>query len=235
MQKFVLIGMPRVGSNFVVGMLNRHPDILCHYELANPSSVIGPMAAASVLTQEFRERDPVGFVQAAFDSGRAKKAVGFKIFGGDVSAICQYVLDEQEIRKLVITRPNLLAAFSSQKIALKTGVWGARSKDDLHSPKIPFDRVEFEHYRSYAEHFFEGVRKKLLLSGQNYLEIFYDRLHDSEQKKSIFSFLKVDVPKDPSFDSLKQNTPNLLERFSNPGDAARHLVSIGRESWSKET
>jgi LPS sulfotransferase NodH len=231
MQKFVIVGMPRVGSNFIVGMLNRHPDILCHYELANPSSVIGPMAASYVLTQNFRDSDPMGFVSAAFEVGSSKKAVGFKIFGGDVSVICEYVLKESQIKKILISRPNILAAFSSQKIAIETGIWGARTKDDLSSITVAFDISEFEHYRTYAEGFFNGVRKELAQTGQDHLEIFYDFLHSSDQKSSIYSFLGVDIPAQSGFDSLKQNSPRLLDRFSNPQEVASYIADIGKEAW----
>lgn len=235
MRRFVLIGMPRTGSNYIVGMINRHPQVLCHYELANPSAAIGPMWNQDRLTFERRNADPIRFLADSFSAPEGKSAVGFKIFFGDIKPIVDYVMADSSIAKIFISRANLLAAFSSQEIALVTNKWGARSADDLEHVQIEFDAARFQHYMQYAGETYHMMKSLAYERGHEILDICYERLHDSAQKLAIFRFLDVPCPVDASFSSLKQNDSNILLRFSNPDLVTRHLCSIGHPEWAEES
>lgn len=232
--RFVLMGMPRTGSNYIVGMLYGHPNVLCHYDIANPNAVVGPMWNQDRLTFERRNADPIRFVADSFDPPVGKSAVGFKIFFGDFEPIVDYVMEHSSIAKIFISRANLLAAFSSQQIALVTSKWGARSANDLERVQIEFDVASFQHYMQYASEAYQSIKSLAYDRGHETLDVCYERLHDSSQKLAIFRLLGVPCPVDASFTSLKQNDSNILRRFSNPYLVTRHLCSIGHPEWAYE-
>ena len=37
--RFVVLAVPRVGSNYLCSLLNSHPEILCHHELFHPKGI----------------------------------------------------------------------------------------------------------------------------------------------------------------------------------------------------
>ncbi|MBV6633220.1 MAG: hypothetical protein KI792_09340 [Alphaproteobacteria bacterium] len=236
--KFVLISVARTGSNYIVGMLNKHPDCHCHFEIANPSQVVGaeggPVTTNRPLTREFRDEDPVGFTNAAFDTKKPFAAVGFKIFGGDVPEIVQFALKSKDIKKIVLRRDNLLASYSSMTIAMANGVWRAKEKSDLRETKVEFIPEKFDHYRNVTSQFYQRVEHQLSSEGQEFLKLSYSKLRDPEQAQALFRFLNLAEPASPEADLLRQNSKDMLERFSNPAVVQTHMRDIGQEDWMSE-
>lgn len=232
--KFVLVSVARTGSNYIVGMLNKHPQVLCHYEIANPSYVIGPMAHQDILTGGLRQNDPDEFLNVAFSAPKKEKAVGFKIFGGDVEHIVNRVMKDSSVRKIILSRKNRLASFSSMKIAEKTGQWGVRPGEDILKTKVHFCKEEFFDYLTKLEDFYENLRVDLNARNQEFLEVFYENLKGERQNQDIFNFLGVDMPCDFVFDSKKQNGHNIIERFENQNDAIDCLRQLGKLDWNYE-
>ena len=215
-------------------MLNRHPQVLCHYEIANPSAVLGPMWNQQRLTLEQRGADPNRFVADAFSAPEGKTAVGFKIFFGDSQPIVDQIMADSGVAKIFISRDNLLAAFSSQEIALATNKWGARTAEDLENVQVEFVVQRFEHYREYSTDSYLMMKDLVAHRGNQILNISYMRLHDPIQKAEIFRFIGLSQPKDAGFDSLKQNGSDIMNRFSNPDLVIEHLHRIGHPDWANE-
>jgi len=67
--RFVIFAAPRTGSNLLCGLLNAHPDILCHHGLFNPGGVHWARDRRGSGGVADRDRDPVAFLDSVWASG----------------------------------------------------------------------------------------------------------------------------------------------------------------------
>ena len=82
MQRFVVLAVPRTGSNLLCTLLNSHPEILCHHEVFNPQGIFLALSHRDQV-QQFgdmtdRDQEPLAFLESVWDSGANHRCVGFK-------------------------------------------------------------------------------------------------------------------------------------------------------------
>ncbi len=213
--RFVIVSIPRTGSNFLCGGLNGHPEVLCHFELFHRERVYAWWELQEELGDlSARNADPKGFLARVWSLNRGKKAVGFKIFLGHDRAALKAVLADTGVKKVLLRRRNRVKTFVSELVAAATGQYQRLAR--FHGPPPPPPRVQVD-VGALKEHvelrgrFFADVEEKLRSTDQTFLDLTYEDLFAGpEALSSILRY--VGVRDDPSLfqgRDLKQNPDDL--------------------------
>lgn len=192
--RFVIFAAPRTGSNLLCGLLNGHPDILCHHGLFNPGGVhlardradlipvLGGMAA--------RDADPVGFLSRVWAAGGPVGAVGFKMNRGECAVAERLLLDDPSILKILLRRQNRVRTFVSEEIARFTGAWESYAGSVL--PPVPSLHIPPDALMRHAElnaAYYARAEAAMRASGQEWLETDYESLAASQELGRILARL----------------------------------------------
>ena len=155
---FVILYLPRMGSNFLAGKLGTHPNVVCHHELFNPEGVhqslavrYGESTSFELPPIEARDRDPIFFLKAVFSKRFGASTVGFKIGYSPFAEVFLGLLLNKRIKTIHLTRTNLLETFVSWKIADQTKSWinfANEKNEDLSN--IQTVKVDVEEFKRYA-------------------------------------------------------------------------------------
>ena len=109
LQRFVIIGLPRSGTTYLMTLLNSHRDVVCYGERFNPYGVIDQSdqddSHDAILT---RDKDPLGHMQALYAKAEQStvSAAGFKFMLGHNLAVLRGLQADPKIRILYIWREN---------------------------------------------------------------------------------------------------------------------------------
>src|SRR5262249_6229014 len=127
--RFCIVATPRTGSNFLCGVLEGVPGVICHYELFNPlgTFVDHRLTADVPPSVEDRDADHLAFLsfveQLTTNRFPETRAIGFKLFVSHSEAVLDHVLAAPAYRIVVLARANKLAQYSSALIATRAGRW----------------------------------------------------------------------------------------------------------------
>ncbi|PKN13223.1 MAG: hypothetical protein CVU69_02665 [Deltaproteobacteria bacterium HGW-Deltaproteobacteria-4] len=241
--KFVIIANPRTGTNHFIDLLNSHPNISCHREVFHRHSVYLLEGTRDDLFEK-RNHDPVAFLHELYNSSPTQ-ACGFKIFMGHDDVVLNTVLQDPEIKKIILYRPNFLAVYSSDMIAEAEQRYlifdqtqdridsGIRDKART-SAKAVFDRTQFEmRWRDYHSHY-QKVVKVLNETNQVYLFMTYDDYINEGLFRRVFPFLGLAQPEQVQTRMKKMNSSDILSRFANPDEVRDYLTETGILHWAHE-
>lgn len=199
---FVVLAYQRTGSNMLVrNFLNKHPEILMHFELFNEKAIYtqsNPGVTTSGAIRDIaairaRDRDPASFLSRTI-SGGAASTVGFKLFPEHVQdeEFVERLLADRRIRKVVLRRENGLACLTSIVRASVTGRYIHKSHDDIAIHLSPKDvQAWYEGYDRY----YSFLRDRL--AGQRYEEITYEAVvaNHKEALAPVYELLGLASPK----------------------------------------
>ena len=183
---------------------------------------------------ELRRSDPREFLRRVFRNDHGGKHVGFKIFNGHNNEIMNELIADTSVKKVVLFRPNLLAVYSSSRIAHKIGERVIKTPRESQ-PLVRFEPKKFIRYcRKYAA-FYRDVLQRLESGRQAFHFLNYETINDPTLFAAMVVFIGADPAKatlEPA--SVKQNSSELLKRFSNPEEVEELLRSEGRLNWLYE-
>lgn len=238
---FVLLSVGRTGTNFLISKLLSTNQIVFGWEPFNktflgygiPDCLSVPQDVASRLNNSaFRDNDPDGYITYCAGltgsfNGTKVKSSGFKIFPAHNSDVYWKMTRDTRFRVLVLERRSILAVYSSLEIAKKTKVWIV-SKDNKQDKgkqiKTTFIPADFENFSMKYKNNFKDTLINLQQAGVEYRHYYYeDLVRDPACFPSILDFLKIESEATGETWVTKQNDPNVLNRFSNPGDALPYL------------
>lgn len=229
MTRFVILAVPRTGSNLLCTLLNSHRQILCHHEVFNPQGVFaahdyrGPALDIHSLSE--RDRDPLAFLDRVWQTAADSHTVGFKWTRGQNEDVLRSVVNDGGIKKLVLSRRNRIKTFVSEMIARETQQWEVYSTDDLTTPRprIQVDMGELLKYIAVNQRFYHDLSGALSGAGQPHLTIDYEMLFHSGVQKQILEFLDVAVEVPLRTSSVKQNPVQLRDSIVNFGELEASL------------
>lgn len=235
MVKFIVYGIPRVGSNYFISKLNQHPEIICHYEIFHKNEIYYGFEDKNIkvnTTWDLKERDqaPYKFLNFIWENNYKNKAVGYNIFPNQNDKIVEESAKDTNIKKIILKRKDILKNFISLKIAMKTQVWS--SKDTQNKPvvkdkRIIFDKNEFKKYVFNMNKFYSNLENNIALNGDDYLVIYYEDFIANKQEtlQKVFNYLdiqEVDLfTKEEKF--TKQNSDSLEDLILNYQDLTDFL------------
>ena len=244
--RFVIVASPRTGSSHLVTLLSAHPDILCSGNSLHPKHVwlSWPRTdlTASVKSElaDLRERDSDAFLERLYTSGYGRSHVGFKIFNGQNNAALRRLLENPEIRKIILYRKNVLANFASALAARSSKKWSVKEGRPLPPPPaVHFDEQEFVGFHNKYVAFYQEVLGRLNHNSQPFHFIDYLDINEPLLFAGLVSFIGADParlssPSPVRAAHTKQNSPDILSRFLNSADVASFLDRYGLQHWARE-
>ncbi|QUJ76004.1 sulfotransferase [Sulfitobacter albidus] len=237
MKRFVILGLPRSGSTYLMTLLNAHRDVICTGEQFNPYAVIsdGPPDDSHDAVMG-RDRDPVAHMKAVFDQAEIKGVAcgGFKYMIGHNIKILQEIASDPEIAIINIWRENKLAQVSSLIKAANNKKWAQTKADDHVTRKIVATPRQISHrWHEYAT--FDHLIAMWLDGLPNpkvrfeYREMFRDGFEDG-----LCDFLGVARQKRLKSPLVKQSSNAILDRFEDPNPIRYYFTQAGLAHWLED-
>ena len=196
-KSFVVLTERRSGSNFLVLLLNQHPQILCHSELFDskecwmePSTRF--FKPGNLVIRLLKNIFPVTFLR--FLLNEKNEISGFKIFSDHNSKVLNYLFIKNEIKIIILKRRNFLKREISEQVARKTGTWIQFSENN-NVEDINFDvnRLweNFNNYTVFLENFIKGLKDHK----RDYCTVYYEDIvseNYGDVMRQISDFLGLD-------------------------------------------
>lgn len=225
--RFVIFAAPRTGSNLLCGLLNAHPDILCHHGVFNPDGIHYARdcrdCMSDLLDGVSRNSDPLRFLDHIWTAAAGQQAVGFKMNRGENGVAVDALLRDLDVRKVLLKRRNRVRAYVSETIAKITGLWESYGDPDGASiPAIRLDPVELRRHVAVNAHFYAALESVLSATGQAWLETEYESLADGSEMTRILSYLGVSDGTVLSAPSFKRG----------PADLRRVVANLAELEWA---
>ena len=234
--KLAILASPRTGSTLFCNLLNRTPGVLCHYELFHTEMI--QFSDHSETDPEIllaREADPTGFLDKMFAEAVAegRSLMGFKHFASYSAVVARACVADPTTKLIHIGRSNVLAQYSSEKIARKTGIWFPRRGEVQRRVQIDFDKTDFEKFERYQR----GVdSERINLFAEFWrqpLFIDFTKILDPATPAQLSQFLGVKIASGGIADLQRQNAQVILDRFTNRHEVARYLAKRGLSHWGE--
>lgn len=242
-KKFVIVSIPRSGSNLLVGMLGGHREITCYPELFHPHAIYdgGTFKKAGLppYSLEERNQDPLAFLEYIYNIrlGKLIRTIGFKIFPGHHDVLLDDMLKEPDIRKILLIRENYLMNYISHRAAEQSQVYYLKAGTDAGHQEIQVnvDINDFLAYEAKYKAFFAEIREKLDGLGQQYHQIHYEDLLKPDNQADLLRFLGVNT--DVSLlkvRSEKQSKTPLEQKVTGFEDLKEQLLMAGKGDYLKK-
>ena len=247
--RFVVIAATRTGSSHFISLLGGHPDVLVNGNVfdARDENALYVFWPGNEPTRDLkrelialRRADPEAFLEEIFSTNFGRAHTGFKIFEDENNDILDRLLDDPVIGKIVLYRRNVLARFSSALIARETKKYSRREWQKVgESPKVAFAERAFVKYQRKYVKFYEAIVDRLNESGQAFYFLNYEDINEPRCMLNVINFIGADCRKEMSRSAqarqlVKQNSPDILSRFSNPGDVVSFLEKHDLLHWMHE-
>jgi hypothetical protein len=228
---FIILGRSRVGSTYLMRLLNSHPEAVIYpavYHCIN-TKIGRPYIGNMDIPLAIRQKDPLGFLDRYIyrDYPSYIKACGFKLFYSDASESSQlpvwsWVERSSEIKIVHLQRKNLLRNIVSAAVAKRTGKYihysGTPSTKAVSLEPLELRR-RFERLKRQQDSHREKFRHHQVL------ELFYEDLVEdfSNQIGNIQRFLNLSVRHDLSGGIRKQNPEPLRDLVTNFDELRGHF------------
>jgi LPS sulfotransferase NodH len=248
-ERFVILTAPRSGSNMLVGLLEQHPGVRCFGELMRqtpawyatgereprPESVLHVFGALRdrYPDDDARYADPYGFVEAAYATSPGGSHYGFKLHLHQQPGFVDRLVADRRYRLILLRRENVLAQYSSEKIAERTGQGAARVGDRVEQVKVRFDEDDFSRYREAWTRAWSRLMDRVRRAGRPALSVGYVELMAGGVGR-VLEHLGLPAGSCGEPITLRRNDPCILNRFENPAEAERVLNRLGAGSWATE-
>ena len=103
-----------------------------------------------------------------------------------------FVVACRTIKKIVLRRENVLAAYLSLERALQTKQWNLKVDEEQEfAAPVTFHAAEFAEFRQTYDEFYDGVIARLEATGQRYLPVKNTALHDLATLNACAAFLDL--------------------------------------------
>jgi len=233
-QRFLIIGLPRSGTTYLMTLLNAHRDILCAGEQFNPYAIIG----ADSKSEEYadllrRDRNPImhsdAFFEAQTDGGH--KCVGYKFMIGHNIRMLRHLPDLKGYKLIYVHRDNKLAQIASLIKAARSKRWAQSQVDAYVDEKIdsrPFQISHKWHEFATFDFLFSQWFRTL---PQKKMKLEYRQMFEEGFEQRLCDFLGVDFDPEMKSPLVKQGANSILERFQTPGPIRVYFKKLGRAKW----
>lgn len=240
---FAIVCTQRTGSTLLTQLLDQQEDVLCNGAVfdAHPGRMPVRWAKDLVLIRELerlRDSAPEDFLSRVFAETLGCRAVGFKICPGHNDAMLDKLLVDSAIAKIVLFRRNVLAVYSSAMIARRSGERRSTAPDTVPEsrPLVEFDQKKFMRFWERYIAYYRSVFERLNTLGQVFHLVDYTELNDPRHFSRIINFVGSASTKSVrDTKNRKQNSSDIISRFSNSEVAAAFLKQYRLTGWGYET
>jgi hypothetical protein len=239
--RFVIIASHRTGSTMLVSALNSHARVQCYGEFFRKKNKPFKGVLKKVAMQDERYEDKEyqmshwqDFLETVYQVSDPVDAIGFKLMLSQHEEARHTLIADSQYRKILLKRENVLAVYSSNKIAKETGQGSAGQGDEVKTAQVMFIPEEFDKYCAKYEHMYQLAEDELHDRGQLFLKVTYADICKPEGIENVLGFIGVDksLPWEPR--TKKRNSPLLAERFSNPEEVIAYMENLGKSHWLQE-
>lgn len=241
---FVILFLPRTGSNFLAGKIDSHPQVMCHHEVLNPElphpsqSVREGTVRISFGSTAERDAAPWRFLQILFcNRGRLAngnpnpvKAIGAKISHYDWPLVFLSILLNRRVKKIIVKRENVLASYVSEKQAIASGSWiyfkhmGQAKKAE----PVYVDYDEFIKYERKRKVYYWVISAVGYLPAQKFFYIEYKEIKDAAAIRRLCEFIGVAGVAISTERTRKQADVPIVERIVNVEEMRQHFTNTNR-------
>lgn len=236
-RRFIILGLPRSGTTYLMTLLNSHRDVTCSGELFNPYSVIetgGPDYDPDLRYK--RDWGPRYFMRQFFERHEAEpwQRIGFKLMLGHNIRVLSQLPDLAQTRIIYVHRENRLAQVASYLKALQTQNWAQTQRSKEMTRKIVASPEEISHqWHEYATmDFLFAAWLETLKNPQ--ITVEYCELFRPEFNARICGFLGLDPDPDMKSPLVKQGANRVLDRFAEPDPIESYMRYLGRAHWLED-
>ena len=230
-QKFLILCYPRTGSNFLVSLLQSHPQIRSFGEMFSEDDKLhwGYSGYQSPNIIDLKTEEPIFFIdQLVYRQNFPLliRAVGFKLFYFQPKqlkqkVIWQYLNKIEDLKIIHLTRKNLFHIYISHQLAIKTNQWDLLTKE-TNPQESPLLEPIFVDYKSCLTQFqlikdWETQYSNFFnLPTQQYYNITYEDLVNNIKQETykLQDFLGVDQRLLTAY-TKKQGTKPMREIVAN--------------------
>ena len=244
--QFVIITNQRSGSNMLVSMLNGHPDIKCFGELmrVTPDWMRrdGYRGALTVLNKvdpkfkddRYRFSQPEEFVAAAFRSASKKSFYGFKLLLNQHKQFMKELIKHPDWKIIILRRENILAQYSSLKIAKITGQGNVPKGTKVKKATAIYDSKDFKKFLNREQTRWAEVMSVIEQAWKKPFIIEYTQLLHKSTHIQMLKHIGVEdrIVLEPKTE--KRNSSNILSRFANTDKVAKDLRLLSLTHWALE-
>jgi len=227
----------------VTERLSQHPDVECYSAVFSEKGYLTDRIRDAERLDRFtrindrwrdlkaRLRRPGEFL-AALDGVSPESTVGVKHHLNGVVRATKFLLSEP-CPKIVLTRRNLLACYSSQKLVEITGMGFAQVGEVVPRARCRFVPREFAEYRRVRKRIYVNGIRKITETGAPLFVIDYTAARTEAGIAAMLAFLGK-PPAPGEWPTLKRHGDDILARFENPDEVMAHLKAIRQEDWAEE-
>jgi LPS sulfotransferase NodH len=231
MTRFVILAVPRTGSNLLCTLLNSHPQILCHHEVFNPQGVFTALdyQGHGLFVESLRQRDedPLGFLERVWQTGGDGMRVGFKWTRGQNLKVLNQVVEDAGVKKIVLRRRNRIKTYVSDLIAQETQQWEVYSRQELAMPRprIHVDAGRLSEHIAVNQQFYADLSARIRQCHQPCFEVDYETLFDRTVQSRMLQYLDIASPDlRLTAASIKQNSTDLRDSIANFAELSEVLA-----------
>ena len=237
MKRFMIVSKQRSGTNHFVSLLQSHPQIACYGEVFRDGYRVTDLIGeefAHFLPIEERTNEPNRFLDELenFVAPEAR-TLGFKVFPKQFLPVSQ-IARRPDMQIIRLVRPNLLATYSSSRIAAMTGQGAVRVGEQVRQAKLDFDARDFEHFMNAQGKWDDEVNRQLeVIPEERVFRMVYSELGQEPVLEKLLAFLGVE-PMPMTSDAVKRNPSRIVDRFNNPAAVMKYLERHQRTNWAEE-
>ncbi len=220
--RFVILAVPRTGSNLLCTLLNSHPEVLCHHELFNPDGIYYALdyrdGSIHYGSMAERDREPLDFLQRVWKGEKGASCIGFKMTRGQNETVMRSLLEDYGVLKIVLYRRNRLKTYVSELIARQTNQWEVYAGDELLTdrPRIRIDIGSLKEHADLNQRFYAEINETLKATQQPCLEMVYENIFSGSEHVRLLDFLGVKARQVKLVhSSIKQNDNELRTLIEN--------------------
>ncbi|MEO1290167.1 MAG: hypothetical protein AAFV93_20640 [Chloroflexota bacterium] len=233
---YMILCNARTGSNYLASVLDQHPQIDGHNELFHEGKIFtkdGMIDDADSIAQ--RDANPIAYLHHMLAQSDTPVA-GFK----HLLFYNQPLIDDvmtSDLHLILLERRNILAQYSSLMIAHKTAEWTLyHGMKPVEPPKLAWDEDAFEAHRQDYETAYAILHQQIKARTAPTHHVYYTDLFKPETIERIHAFLGVASIPITADDKTprKQNSTNILHRFTQPETVRAYLQRIQHPEWASE-
>lgn len=235
MTRFLILGLPRSGTTYLMTLLNSHRAVYCSGEQFNPYAIVG---IGGERNDDFdavtaRDRDPIGFFEAFFAAHAApgRQAVGFKFMLGHNIQVLDHIARSPDLKLLHVWRDNKLAQVSSYMQALQTKRWAETNPAAVRRERLnigPRNISQHWHEMSTVDYLFEPWFERL---PHDRMSVEYREMFAPGFEARVCAFLGLDPDPQMMSPLVKQGANTILDRFDKPDAFRSYFGALGLEHW----
>ena len=232
MQRFIVVGTQRTGTNYVRTLLDSHSEILCigeaflkTYKDRFSYRTFSRHSPARLLNSQVRKQASTASYLDYLFSQQGYSAIGFKLMIRQHKKN-PYILEclhRHPIKFIRVHRQNILATLVSRKISKTYGIYHSKSTMSARTIEIDTDSL----YSGLEEIDRENASLEQMCDGFDNIVVTYEKMTADADSvcRHMLNFLGIEPGPELTSDFKKVNASSLEDSVTNYEQVAQRLLA----------